>query len=107
MPAAAPRAPAAMPAPSQPTHLRRTSPHAAHDVLRCVRRATTSTPMKSLTPRRGSRRSSPRFILYPPQKLCIEKALKFLPKLKEGLAAWYEAQAGDEFDEADAPEPDF
>ena len=27
----------------------------------------------------------PKFLLFPAQKLCIEKALKFLPKLKAGL----------------------
>ena len=42
----------------------------------------------------------PRFMLYPAQKLCIEQALKFLPKLMEGLeAAEGEAEA--------APEPSF
>ena len=44
-----------------------------------------------------------RFMLYPAQKACIEQALKFLPKLKEGLAAHAAAGAEDE----GPPEPAF
>ena len=42
-------------------------------------------------------------MLYPAQKACIEQALKFLPKLKEGLAAHTAAGAEDE----GPPEPAF
>jgi hypothetical protein len=42
----------------------------------------------------------PRFMLNPPQKLCIEQALKFLPKVQRAIAAHEEA--------ADVPpEPHF
>jgi hypothetical protein len=40
--------------------------------------------------------------MYHAQKLCIEQALKFLPKLKAGLAA---ATAADESDDDDVPPP--
>eukprot|EP00966_Prymnesium_polylepis_P099783 2310284-Prymnesium_polylepis.1 len=30
--------------------------------------------------------TQPKFLLYPAQKLCIDKAIIFLPKLKAGLA---------------------
>ena len=43
----------------------------------------------------------PHFALYPAQKLCLEKALKFLPKLKECLAA--RSSAGEDT----LPEPVF
>jgi hypothetical protein len=43
----------------------------------------------------------PKFILHPAQKLCIEKALKFLPKLKEALKKHQKAQA-----EEDTPDLD-
>jgi len=43
----------------------------------------------------------PRFQLFPAQKLCIEQALKFLPKLTAGLAA--HAAAAEE----GPPEPVF
>ena len=46
----------------------------------------------------------PRFLLHPAQKLCIEKALKYLPTLKAGLAAAAKAL---ESEEEDAPEPVF
>ena len=50
----------------------------------------------------------PRFLLYPAQKVCIEQALKFLPKLKAGLAAAADAANMDEDeDEDEAPEPVF
>ena len=44
----------------------------------------------------------PRFMLHPAQKSCIEQALKFLPKLKEGLAKHTSAESDD-----DVPEPAF
>ena len=44
----------------------------------------------------------PRFALYPAKKLCLQKALQFLPKLKECLAARASAE-----DEDTPPEPLF
>ena len=41
-------------------------------------------------------------MLHPAQKSCIEQALKFLPKLKEGLAKHTSAESDD-----DVPEPAF
>ena len=50
----------------------------------------------------------PRFLLYPAQKSCVEKALKFLPKLKAALkAAADKAEADTDEDEKEAPEPIF
>jgi hypothetical protein len=46
----------------------------------------------------------PRFMLHPAQKSCIEQALKFLPKLKAGLA---KHAASDAAEDEDPPEPHF
>ena len=43
-------------------------------------------------------KAKPKVLLRPAAKLCIEKALKFLPKLKTGLAAC-EPQEQDDLDD--------
>ena len=44
-------------------------------------------------------KAKPRVLLRPAAKLCVEKALAFLPKLKEGLAARVRAQETDSDDD--------
>ena len=51
----------------------------------------------------------PRYLLYPAQKLCIEKALKFVPKLEEAhnLQSKKSQKPGGADDDVVPPEPEF